>query len=66
MSPCHQIYKEENFIDRVMDITSGKGVDVAYDSVEKDTFEMGPEMLKCYELLAAEAAVAATILTTQH
>ncbi|KAI3508166.1 hypothetical protein L1887_23170 [Cichorium endivia] len=38
---CHHviIYKEENFLDRVMEITSRKGVDVVYDSVGKDTFE---------------------------
>ncbi|KAI3720845.1 hypothetical protein L2E82_31841 [Cichorium intybus] len=32
------LYKDEDFVDRVMDITSGKGVDVVYDSVGKDTF----------------------------
>lgn len=39
---CHHviIYKEENFVDRVMEITSGKGVDVVYDSIGKDTFEV--------------------------
>lgn len=31
-------YKSENFIDRVAEITEGQGVDVAYDSVGKDTF----------------------------
>ncbi|KAI3508167.1 hypothetical protein L1887_23171 [Cichorium endivia] len=40
------VYKEENFIDRVMEITSGKGVDVAYDSVGKDTFEGSAACLK--------------------
>ncbi|GKD42645.1 putative alcohol dehydrogenase superfamily protein, partial [Tanacetum coccineum] len=36
---CHHviIYKEENFVDRVMEITSGKGVDIVYDSIGKDT-----------------------------
>jgi NADPH2:quinone reductase len=33
------LYRTENFVDRVRDITGGRGVDVAYDSVGKDTFE---------------------------
>ncbi|MHA1572330.1 MAG: quinone oxidoreductase family protein [Alphaproteobacteria bacterium] len=32
-------YNEENFTDRVMEITDGKGVPVVYDSVGTDTFE---------------------------
>ncbi len=32
------LYKEENFVARVKDITGGKGVPVVYDSVGKDTF----------------------------
>ena len=37
---CHHviIYSREDFIDGVREITNGKGVDVAYDSVGKDTF----------------------------
>ncbi|KAL9254278.1 Quinone oxidoreductase 1-like protein [Drosera capensis] len=37
---CHHviIYKEEDFVSRVNEITSGKGVEVVYDSVGKDTF----------------------------
>ncbi len=31
-------YKSENFVERVMEITGGKGVNVAFDSVGKDTF----------------------------
>ena len=31
-------YRTENFVERVRDLTSGKGVRVVYDSVGKDTF----------------------------
>lgn len=31
-------YKTENFVERVKEITSGKGVPVVYDSIGKDTF----------------------------
>ena len=37
-------YREEKFVDRVKEITGGKGVDVVYDSVGKDTF---PGSLDC-------------------
>ncbi|KAI3705901.1 hypothetical protein L1987_76150 [Smallanthus sonchifolius] len=45
---CHHviIYKEENFVDRVMEITSGKGVDVVYESIGKDTFQNSMACLK--------------------
>ncbi|KAJ7278071.1 hypothetical protein O6H91_15G018200 [Diphasiastrum complanatum] len=38
---CHHviIYKEQDFVERVKDITDGKGVQVVYDSVGKDTFQ---------------------------
>ncbi|GKC46242.1 GroES-like zinc-binding alcohol dehydrogenase family protein, partial [Tanacetum coccineum] len=38
---CHHVIvtKEETFVERVTEITSGKGVEVVYDSVRKDTFE---------------------------
>jgi NADPH:quinone reductase len=32
------LYRTENFVDRVRALTNGRGVDVAYDSVGKDTF----------------------------
>ncbi|XP_072962346.1 uncharacterized protein [Typha angustifolia] len=38
---CHHviIYTKEDFVTRVGEITSGKGVNVVYDSVGKDTFQ---------------------------
>lgn len=33
------LYTKENFAERVMEITDGKGVPVAYDAVGKDTFQ---------------------------
>ncbi|XP_071724192.1 uncharacterized protein [Rutidosis leptorrhynchoides] len=45
---CHHvlIYKEEDFVTRVNEITSGKGVDVVYDSVGRDTFKGSLDCLK--------------------
>lgn len=37
-------YRTENFVERVHEITGGKGVDVVYDSVGKDTY---PGSLDC-------------------
>ena len=38
------VYTRENFVDRVKEITGGKGVPVVYDAVGKDTF---PASLDC-------------------
>ncbi|CAI9273948.1 unnamed protein product [Lactuca saligna] len=40
------LYKDEDFVERVMEITSNKGVDAVYDSVGKDTFEGSLACLK--------------------
>ena len=39
------LYRTENFVERVREITGGKGVNVAYDSVGKDTFQGSLEAL---------------------
>ncbi|XP_040368225.1 quinone oxidoreductase isoform X2 [Rosa chinensis] len=45
---CHHVivYKEEDFVARVTEITSDNGVDVVYDSVGKDTFKGSLACLK--------------------
>ena len=40
------VYTRENFVDRVREITDGKGVPVAYDSVGKTTFEGSLDCLR--------------------
>ncbi|MEK1888668.1 MAG: quinone oxidoreductase [Phyllobacterium sp.] len=39
-------YRSENFVERVKEFTSGKGVDVVYDSVGKDTFDGSLDCLR--------------------
>ena len=39
-------YNDEDFVERVNDITDGKGVDAVYDSVGKDTFDKSMDCLK--------------------
>ena len=39
-------YKRDNFVERVKELTGGKGVPVVYDSIGKDTF---PASLDCLE-----------------
>ena len=41
-------YREENFVERVKDITDGQGVDVVYDSIGQDTY---PHSLDCLKRL---------------
>ncbi|MEM7256748.1 MAG: quinone oxidoreductase [Pseudomonadota bacterium] len=44
---CHHtvLYREENLVDAVAEITGGKGVPVVYDSVGKDTYEASLDCL---------------------
>ncbi|GGD88979.1 quinone oxidoreductase [Aureimonas endophytica] len=39
-------YREENFVERVLEITGGRKCDVVYDSVGKDTFPASLDCLK--------------------
>ncbi len=39
------LYRQEDFVARVKDLTGGRGVDVAYDSVGRDTFDGSLECL---------------------
>ena len=39
-------YRRENFVEKVKDLTGGKGVDVVMDAVGKDTFEGSLDSLK--------------------
>jgi len=43
-------YRAENFVARVKEITGGKGCDVVYDSVGKDTFPASLDCLKPFGL----------------
>ena len=47
---CHYPinYSNENFADRVQDITTGRGVPVVYDSIGKDTFEKSLDCLESF------------------
>ncbi len=44
---CHHtiLYREENLVERVAEITNGAGVPVVYDSVGKDTYEASLDCL---------------------
>lgn len=39
-------YRSEDWVQRVKEVTGGRGVDVVYDSVGKDTWEGGLEVIK--------------------
>ncbi|MBB4192598.1 NADPH2:quinone reductase [Rhizobium aethiopicum] len=46
-------YKSEDFVGRVREITGGKGVDVVYDSIGRDTFPQSLDCLKTRGLFAS-------------
>jgi NADPH2:quinone reductase len=46
-------YRSEKFVDRVKEITGGKGVKVVYDSIGKDTFDGSLDCLQPFGLLAS-------------
>ena len=52
---CHHtiLYREEDFVERVKEITAGKGVPVVYDGVGKDTFMKSLDCLSPLGLMVA-------------
>lgn len=56
---CHHviIYTKEDFVARVNEITSGNGVNVVYDSVGKDTFQVIFVLLILFVCTLAETIV---------
>ena len=47
------LYRDESFVERVREITDGKGVPVVYDSIGKDTFMDSLDCLSPHSLLAS-------------
>ena len=47
------LYREENIVERVKEITNGEGVPVVYDSIGKDTFEASLDCLRPLGLLVS-------------
>ena len=47
------LYREQNFVERVKEITAGAGVPVVYDSVGKDTFEGSLDCLQPMGLMVS-------------
>jgi len=47
------LYREENIVDRVREITNGEMVPVVYDSVGKDTFQASLDCLQPFGLLVS-------------
>ena len=47
------LYREENVLERVKEITGGEGVPVVYDSIGKDTFEDSLDCLRPFGLMVS-------------
>ena len=47
------LYREEDIVERVRDLTGGEGVAVAYDSVGKETFEASLDSLRPFGMLVS-------------
>ena len=47
------LFRSEDFVARVKDITGGKGVKVVYDSVGKDTWDKSLDCLRPFGLMAS-------------
>jgi len=50
------LYRDEDFVERVKELTAGKGVDVVYDAIGKDTFPASLDCLKPLGLWASFGA----------
>lgn len=47
------LYRDENFVDRVKEITNGEGVPVVYDSIGKDTYPESLDALRPFGLMVS-------------
>jgi NADPH2:quinone reductase len=54
-------YNKENFVERVKEITGGKGVPVVYDSVGKDTFIGSLDCLSTFGLMVSFGSSSGTV-----
>ncbi len=60
---CHHtiLYREENVVERVKDITGGKMVPVVYDGVGKDTFEISLDCLAPLGMMVSFGSASGTV-----
>lgn len=54
-------YREENFVERVLEITRGDGVSVVYDSVGKDTFMGSLDCLRKFGMMVGFGSASGAI-----